>query len=64
MAKEKRYALEIFMDNEAGYRETANELTLKDLRIVIAILEEAKLRIIAEVSKNQQEFDLKNNTKQ
>lgn len=61
----KTYNITVIIDeNGVGVREKSEGMTINEIRQVISVLEEYKLRLIQAVVQRQQEFDLKNQTKQ
>ena len=61
----KQYNITIGIDeNGVGVHEKSEGLTIHEIRQVVSVLEEYKLRLISAISQRQQEFDLKNNEKQ
>jgi len=55
----KKYLLEIYPE-DASYREKTEEgLSVKEIRLIVSVLEEVKLRMVNEIIICQQEFNLR-----
>lgn len=57
---EKRYTIEVVINEKGvGVHEKANALVMGDLRLIVSVLEEYKLRMTHAIIALQQETDLK-----
>lgn len=61
----KTYSLNVVIDESGvGVREKSEGMTISEIRQVISVLDEYKLRLIQAIILREQEYDLKNQTKQ